>query len=250
MTKDDVRLVRDYIAAGYESPEDRSATQAAGQAFERIAASLVPPPPATQPEDLVDSLRAEKHDAYAERNKLVAALSKLFPSGLAETAIPGWDPEWRWCVFVTLPTGQASWHIRESERPMFAHLPVSRGNLWDGHTTEEKYRRLAGLSSVPATPPQPQQDDQLDEERIQGHSSLLILYRAALRQMGLDNAEKEILIVKKYIADLEDRLAGSGPSPAAPPDMGWMVGEPLSQAQFDWVKAVRGPAAPPPEAQK
>lgn len=88
--------------------------------------------------------RQERDGAYAERNRLVAALAKVFPACRAETEIEGWEPDWRWCVFVTLPTGQASWHIHESELPAFAWLPIE-ANPWDGHTTEEKYQRLAAL---------------------------------------------------------------------------------------------------------
>lgn len=94
----------------------------------------------------VEQLRTEKHGAYAERNRLVAALSKLFPAALAETDIEGWDAEWRWCVYIALPTGQVSWHIRESELPWFDHLPRDLGLvMWDGHRTPEKYERLAAL---------------------------------------------------------------------------------------------------------
>ncbi len=96
----------------------------------------------------------QKNGAYAERNKLVAALSKLFPSSLerhpeSDTA---WEDDWRWIVFVDLPTGQASWHIHDSELAMFDHLPRNEGRVWDGHTTEQKYARLADLESVRAWP--------------------------------------------------------------------------------------------------
>ena len=37
---------------------------------------------------------------------------------------------------------QVSWHIHDSEREMFSHLEV-KDNNWDGHSTEEKYRRLS-----------------------------------------------------------------------------------------------------------
>lgn len=58
----------------------------------------------TAEEDTVESLRARKDEAYLERNKVVVALAKLFPSGRNET--PGWG-EWRHCVYIDLPTGQA-----------------------------------------------------------------------------------------------------------------------------------------------
>src|ERR1700676_4276282 len=55
-------------------------------------------------------LEAQKDEAYRERDQLVAALSKLFPSSLErhpeEDAT--WDADWRWIVFFDLPTGQAT----------------------------------------------------------------------------------------------------------------------------------------------
>lgn len=92
-------------------------------------------------------LEAEKDGAYLERNQVVAALSKCFPSGTARTAIEGWSEDWHGCVYILLPTGQASWHYHDSQAYLFAHLPPYRGS-WDGHDTPEKYRRLAALAST------------------------------------------------------------------------------------------------------
>lgn len=96
-----------------------------------------------------DEVREAKDGAYAERNRLVAALSALYPSHLQRHPDEDeeWEDGWRWIVFVELPTGQATWHIHDSELPWFDHLlrlnaePVA----WDGHTAEEKYRRLAAV---------------------------------------------------------------------------------------------------------
>lgn len=101
-------------------------------------------------------LQADKDSAYLERNRLVAALASLFPSGIARTDIPGWLPEWHGCVYVDLPTGQASWHYHDSQAHLFAHLPPYT-KAWDGHSTDEKYQRLAalhsrGLAVVPVEP--------------------------------------------------------------------------------------------------
>lgn len=86
---------------------------------------------------------------YAERDQLVAALSKCFPSHLAlhDLSDTNWDSCWRNIVCVHLPTGQATWHIHERELPWFAHLGYDTAQCegWDGHTTDEKYRRLADL---------------------------------------------------------------------------------------------------------
>lgn len=97
---------------------------------------------------LTDML-AEKDAAYLERNQVVAALASIFPSGIARTDIPGWLPEWHGCVYIDLPTGQASWHYHDSHAHLFAHLPPYAGK-WDGHTTGEKYARLAAVAKGPA----------------------------------------------------------------------------------------------------
>lgn len=101
--------------------------------------------------------RKERDAAYTERNRLVAALARLLltgevPAGRGGTAWladhdpadAGWDPEWRTIVFIDGPTGQLSWHLHDSDVPLFDGLP--RGsNTWDGHTTAEKYERVARL---------------------------------------------------------------------------------------------------------
>jgi hypothetical protein len=89
-------------------------------------------------------MRKRKDDAYEERNKVVAALARVFPSGIARTAIEGWSDDWHGCVYIDLPTGQVSWHFHDSQAHLFAGLPPYAGE-WDGHDTPEKYRRLAAL---------------------------------------------------------------------------------------------------------
>jgi hypothetical protein len=73
--------------------------------------------------------REAKDSAYRERNQVVAALAKLFPSGTKATDIPSWDPEWNGCVYIDLPTGQASWHYHVSDEALFSNLPPYAGRL-------------------------------------------------------------------------------------------------------------------------
>lgn len=94
----------------------------------------------------------ETDQAYTERNRLVAVLARLWPAGIKRTDIPGWDAEWHNCVYIDLPTGQVSWHYHDRDAHLFADLPAYSGE-WDGHTTEEKYRRLA--ASMFRSPPDP-----------------------------------------------------------------------------------------------
>ena len=56
----------------------------------------------------------------------------------------GCEPEWA-VVIVDLPTGQASWHVAPDDMDLFTGVPRSEINTWDGHSTEEKYARLARL---------------------------------------------------------------------------------------------------------
>jgi len=84
---------------------------------------------------------SKKNAVYHERDHLVALLARLYPSGVKQTAIEGWDPEWHGCVYIDAPTGQLSWHYHSSEHELFADLPPYAGEC-DGHSTGEKYRRL------------------------------------------------------------------------------------------------------------
>ena len=100
----------------------------------------------------VIALKKQKDGAYSERDRLVSALSKLFPSRLERHPHTDltWENDWRWIVFIELPSGQASWHIHDSELDWFDHLDRYPGNSWDGHTTEEKYLRLQSLAAQSA----------------------------------------------------------------------------------------------------
>ncbi len=100
------------------------------------------------------------NEVYAERNALVAALSKIYPAWLERHPMnEEWEEDWRWIVFIEIPTKelvgkyqqggvmikfkrQLSWHIHDSELDSFAHLQRRITHSWDGHSTAEKYRRL------------------------------------------------------------------------------------------------------------
>lgn len=98
----------------------------------------------------VEGERKSKNDAYTERNKLVALLASMFPSGRKKTDIPGWHDEWHGCVFIDFPWGQASWHYHDSQAWMFDHLPPYKGE-WDGHLTDEKYAAIMEQARKPQT---------------------------------------------------------------------------------------------------
>lgn len=89
--------------------------------------------------------------AYKERNALACLLTKLYPAQLLrhEDSDTSWENDWRNIVCILLPTGQVTWHIHDSEMPLFKHLTgvigVDGCTKWDGHTTEEKYARIAAV---------------------------------------------------------------------------------------------------------
>lgn len=84
--------------------------------------------------DLADLLAAiERFDTdYPIRQALVlTALAQAYACGLkAGVRIDPAEPEWP-VAYVELPSGQVSWHMPQHDRP------------FDGHSTEEKYRRCA-----------------------------------------------------------------------------------------------------------
>ena len=92
----------------------------------------------------------EKDEAYRQRNYLVAALARLFPSGIRATNLSGWDPEWHGCVYIDLPAGQISYHYHDREAHLFEDLPPYE-KPWDGHDKETVHDRLllVGLDLSP-----------------------------------------------------------------------------------------------------
>jgi hypothetical protein len=102
--------------------------------------------------ELTDT-RKLRDDAYRERNMVVAGLAAAILNlrggrawlGRHEANNDEWVPEWRTVVYVRLPTGgQLSWHIHDSEVSDFAFLFGNKAvEPYDGHTTAQKYARLA-----------------------------------------------------------------------------------------------------------
>lgn len=110
-------------------------------------------------ERTVDELIEQRDQAYDERNRCVAGMARLaLDNGHAawlgrhatdprESADNPWDPEWMNIVFIRLPTGQLSWHIHDSDLPLFGFLRRDETAVWDGHRTDEKYDRLHRFAS-------------------------------------------------------------------------------------------------------
>lgn len=115
---------------------------------------LNPVPAATQAQatqspaegDALREMEARKDAAYEERNRCVALIARMavaigLPVAVTKTAIEGWSEDWHGCIYISLPTGQASWHFHDSHAHLFAGLPATDAT-WDGHDTPEKYRRV------------------------------------------------------------------------------------------------------------
>ena len=93
-------------------------------------------------EDALHALQKECDDAYSDRAKLLQLLSRMFPAYLAlHPPDPLWDPDWMTILFIMLPSGQVSWHLPKKDLRLFHHLARHK-NDWDGHDTEEKWRRV------------------------------------------------------------------------------------------------------------
>ena len=77
---------------------------------------------------------------YEERNRVIALLCRLFPSKVVlECETPGYH-----VLYVDTAQGQLSWHFPETDLHLFSGIPTGEVK-WDGHDTDEKYRRLALL---------------------------------------------------------------------------------------------------------
>ena len=80
-------------------------------------------------------------DLYRERAHLVAHLAAIYPSHIGTDPS---EPDWP-VLYIDTDAGQLSWHISTADLPLLTH--VSRGEAcWDGHSTQEKYRRLDSLT--------------------------------------------------------------------------------------------------------
>lgn len=80
----------------------------------------------------------------AEVIHLVRLLTLTYPAVIC-AAVPsrfGFDRELDWFVYVDLPTGQVSWHIKNDFKGMFSHLMSLPISPWDGHGQEEKWDRI------------------------------------------------------------------------------------------------------------
>ena len=88
----------------------------------------------------IELLQIQKNNAYKERNRILSTLTKFL---ISDRAIDNSQPKgWQNIIIIKTIYGQMVWHVHESEMYLFEHLPFDQNYKWDGHTTEEKYKRL------------------------------------------------------------------------------------------------------------
>ena len=81
-------------------------------------------------------------EIYEARARLTALLAAIYPSYFGSD--PG-EPDWP-VLYIETDAGQLSWHINKKDMHLFEHVViVEDGPSWDGHSTEEKYRRIESL---------------------------------------------------------------------------------------------------------
>jgi len=94
---------------------------------------------------IAERAEAERDAAYRERAQLLALLAAHYPAVLApapDVEEPGWQ-----ILYLDLAGRQCSWHIAPADAAVVATVPQVDADdpraAWDGHSTEEKYRRIA-----------------------------------------------------------------------------------------------------------
>jgi len=104
----------------------------------------------------IAELTKQKDGAYSERNQCVALIARmalklgwLAGTGRHPDLDTAWEDDWRTILFINIPdVGQVSWHFHDSERHLLTGLPEYPTG-WDGHSTEEKYRRVNAAFTAP-----------------------------------------------------------------------------------------------------
>jgi hypothetical protein len=156
------------------------------------------------------ALEAERDGAYHERAALVAYLAACQPSAIvwgADPAAPGWP-----VIFADSDAvGQMSWHLAPGDLGLFGHVGQMAADgpdapQWDGHTTDEKYARLAELTRMIAA----NLNDPLRVEAAAAHGRIGAL-TAQLREVTQQNERNYADAVRnaEQLADVEASLGAA-----------------------------------------
>lgn len=114
----------------------------------------------------------ENNSLYRERAHLVAHLSTVYPSVgcYNDSDEPGWL-----VVFIETPVGQMSWNIAPDDTDLFEGICIVDKYEWDGHSTDEKYRKLQNFTSLKRLPSQLSQPSISNQSRL---DTMLVSYRS------------------------------------------------------------------------
>lgn len=100
---------------------------------------------------MIERLGGQCMGAYIERARLLAWLAALHPAVLAPA--PDVEDEDGWMIlYLTAGGQQLSWHIAPTDLDLFPHVERVTADdpraQWDGHTTDEKYQRIAHITAL------------------------------------------------------------------------------------------------------
>lgn len=132
-------------------------------------------------------------DVFTERTRLLAFFTTMNPAVIAYNDKD--TPEWP-VLYVKTPTGQMTWHIAAHDMHLLNHVPIVAKDderaQWDGHTSEEKYKRLqetveisVEISNLAAEVIKSIPMDGLKEIRVEG------VYESDLVDAGLDGEDQD-----------------------------------------------------------
>jgi hypothetical protein len=131
------KLVRQYVMLfGGKGRDEQTVIRSLDDLRAALAAARRDPEPV-----------ASADAAYRERNAVVAALVRS--NGWPASLVPAPDADGWWIVYAETPQGQVSWHVGASDLDLFDGVPAEYVK-WDGHTTDEKYPRLAAIRGTEA----------------------------------------------------------------------------------------------------
>lgn len=95
-----------------------------------------------------DETKEQIDEVYTEKSRLIALLSKIFPSKIGLHDDDDCKNDWKHVICINLPSGQISFHIHDSELRFFKHLEIDPFVKWDRLDTSEKYRRIDEIKQM------------------------------------------------------------------------------------------------------
>jgi hypothetical protein len=96
------------------------------------------------------SAHARERRWQAERDLLVAVLSRIFPSHLAQPEGHRMDQLMSEIICIHSPVGQLAWGMPADHASWFAHLKHDRKCRWDRHNMGDRMARLRRLLTIDA----------------------------------------------------------------------------------------------------